>query len=154
MANEERGGEGECDVFLLLLTLLSELCSVVSSKEEAERAAARKTIVQIARELGSNYLLYLLTELGVILRNGPQVNFLFFVLFLFFVFCFILLYFFVCNLLNVQRHVYGAVLHAVVVELSSNMKPGEIDYCYPTISKVFLILSFNFYCLILFCSIS
>jgi hypothetical protein len=46
---------------------------VLASKEQDERAAARKTIVQIARDLGSNYLLYILTELNSILKQGHEV---------------------------------------------------------------------------------
>eukprot|EP00026_Physarum_polycephalum_P000036 Phypoly_transcript_00036.p1 GENE.Phypoly_transcript_00036~~Phypoly_transcript_00036.p1 ORF type:complete len:2902 (+),score=637.83 Phypoly_transcript_00036:86-8791(+) len=84
--------------------LIAKICGVLASKAQDERSAARKTVVQIARDLGSNYLLYILTELNNILKSGHE------------------------------RHVYGEVLYAIVAELASSMKPGEIDHCFPIIS--------------------
>ena len=77
--------------------VLTTLCQILRSKAQELRDNLRKTLCVVARILGPKYLYFILKELKGALRAASQL------------------------------HILGYTVHSLLTELSSVLKPGDLD---------------------------
>lgn len=79
--------------------VLLDICHILKSRTQESRDQARKTLAEIAVLTGPNYVGFILKALRTALQRGYQL------------------------------HVLSYTLHYVFVQLASQLKPGDLDYC-------------------------
>ncbi|KAF2996478.1 U3 snoRNP protein [Curvularia kusanoi] len=79
--------------------VLLDICHILKSRTEESRAQARKTLSEIAVLTGPEYVGFILKALRTALQRGYQL------------------------------HVLSYTLHYILVNLASQLKPGDLDYC-------------------------
>ncbi|KAL2001769.1 hypothetical protein VTN02DRAFT_1293 [Thermoascus thermophilus] len=89
----------EEDMALRLPPVLLDVCSVLKSKAQESRDAARKTLSEIAIILGPSYFRYILKELRGVLTKGYQL------------------------------HVLSFTVHSMLVSTTDEFKQGDLDHC-------------------------
>jgi len=89
-----------------LTGVLLKVCVFLRSKIESTRRAARETMLQILRELGTKYLHKILTELCALLTRGYLV------------------------------HVLIFTVHSLIAGVRDIIQPGDIDPCLQNILQV------------------
>ncbi|XP_063423263.1 small subunit processome component 20 homolog isoform X1 [Mytilus trossulus] len=87
--------------------ILLKVCNFLKSRAKDIRVTARDTLVKISLSLGPRYFPYILSELRGALRRGYQL------------------------------HVLGFTLHALLRNMSTVIKPGELDFCRASLQQVF-----------------
>ncbi|KAJ4411776.1 U3 snoRNP protein [Didymella pomorum] len=79
--------------------VLLDICHILKSRTQESRDQARKTLAEIAVLTGPNYVGFILKALKTALQRGYQL------------------------------HVFSYTLHYILVQLASQLKPGDLDYC-------------------------
>lgn len=82
-----------------LPAVLLDICYILKSKAQESRDMSRNTLSDIAVLMGPRYLGFILKALRTALQRGYQL------------------------------HVLSFTLHHILVKLSDQMKPGDLDYC-------------------------
>ncbi|GAV51625.1 hypothetical protein ZYGR_0AF00960 [Zygosaccharomyces rouxii] len=90
-------GLDEAKLVSLLPGTLTSLCQILRSRSEELRDAVRKTLAEISKILGAEYLPFILKELISALRRGSQV------------------------------HVLSFTVHHVLKTLETSLKPSDLD---------------------------
>lgn len=88
--------------------VLTTLCQILRSKAQELRDNLRKTLCVVARILGPKYLYFILKELKGALRRGSQL------------------------------HILGYTVHSLLTELSSVLKPGDLDDSLELLSEIII----------------
>lgn len=91
-----------------LAGVLTDICHILRSKAWEAREMARETLVEIAIILGASYFGFLLKELRGALTRGYQL------------------------------HVLSYTMHSILTAVVPRFKPGDLDYCLPTIVMVIM----------------
>jgi U3 small nucleolar RNA-associated protein 20 len=86
--------------------MLLDICYILKSKADEARTMSRNTLSDIALILGPGYLGFIVKALKTALQRGYQL------------------------------HVLSFTLHHILVKLSDQMKPGDLDYCLADIVDV------------------
>ncbi|KAF2653410.1 hypothetical protein K491DRAFT_751402 [Lophiostoma macrostomum CBS 122681] len=89
-----------------LPAVLLDICHILKSRSQDGRDMARNTLAEIATLTGPPYLGFILKSLRTALQRGYQL------------------------------HVLSFTLHHILVQLSSRMQPGDLDYCLSDIVDV------------------
>lgn len=79
--------------------VLLDICHILKSRTQESRDQSRKTLSEIAVLTGPNYVGFILKALRTALQRGYQL------------------------------HVLSYTLHYILVNLASQLKPGDLDYC-------------------------
>jgi U3 small nucleolar RNA-associated protein 20 len=79
--------------------VLLDICHILKSRTQESRDQSRKTLSEIAVLTGPNYVGFVLKALRTALQRGYQL------------------------------HVLSYTLHYILVNLASQLKPGDLDYC-------------------------
>jgi U3 small nucleolar RNA-associated protein 20 len=79
--------------------VLLDICHILKSRTQESRDQARKTLAEIAVLTGPNYVGFILKALKTALQRGYQL------------------------------HVFSYTLHYILVQLASQLRPGDLDYC-------------------------
>jgi U3 small nucleolar RNA-associated protein 20 len=86
--------------------VLLDICYILKSRAQESRDMARTTLTDIATFMGANYLGFILKALRTALQRGYQL------------------------------HVLSFSLHHILVKLSDQLRPGDLDYCLSDIVEV------------------
>lgn len=89
-----------------LPAVLLDICYILKSRAQESRDMSRNTLSEIAVLMGPGYLSFILKALRTALQRGYQL------------------------------HVLSFTLHHILVKLSDQMKPGDLDYCLADIVDV------------------
>ncbi|KAF2134425.1 U3 snoRNP protein Utp20 [Dothidotthia symphoricarpi CBS 119687] len=89
-----------------LPAVLLDICYILKSRAQESRDMARNTLSDIAVLMGSSYVGFILKALRTALQRGYQL------------------------------HVFSFTLHHIMVKLSDQLKPGDLDYCLSDIVDV------------------
>ncbi|KAL1595091.1 U3 snoRNP protein [Paraconiothyrium brasiliense] len=88
--------------------VLLDMSHILRSKDQGSRDMARNTLAEIATFTGPPYFGFILRALRIALSRGYQL------------------------------HVLSFTLHKIIVELSEQLKPGDLDYCVADIVDVIM----------------
>jgi U3 small nucleolar RNA-associated protein 20 len=88
--------------------VLLDICYILKSRAQESRDMARNTLTDIATAMGSGYLGFILKALRTALQRGYQL------------------------------HVLSFVMHHILVKLSDQLKPGDLDYCLSDVVDVIM----------------
>lgn len=102
------------EIELRLPSLLLDLGHILKSRAQDARDLARNTLTEIACIAGPSYLGFIIKALRIALQRGYQL------------------------------HVLSFTLHSILVKLSEQLQPGDLDYCLPDIVDVILDDIFGF----------
>lgn len=91
-----------------LPSVLLDICHILRSRAQDSRDMSRNTLAEIASFSGPAYLGFILKALRIALQRGYQL------------------------------HVLSFTLHSILVRLSEQMKPGDLDYCITDIVDVLM----------------
>lgn len=91
-----------------LPAVLLDICYILKSRAQESRDMARNTLSEIAVLMGSSYVGFILKALRTALQRGYQL------------------------------HVFSFTLHHIMVKLSDQLKPGDLDYCLSEIVDVIM----------------
>jgi U3 small nucleolar RNA-associated protein 20 len=91
-----------------LPSVLLDISHILKSKSQDGRDMARTTLSEIAMLTGPTYLSFILKSLRTALQRGYQL------------------------------HVLSFTLHHILVKMSPQLKPGDLDYCLPEIVDVIM----------------
>ncbi|KAH7115212.1 armadillo-type protein [Dendryphion nanum] len=91
-----------------LPAVLLDICHILKSKSQDGRDMSRNTLSEIATLIGPRYLNFILKSLRTALQRGYQL------------------------------HVLSYTLHHILVKLSPDLRPGDLDYCLPEIVDVIM----------------
>jgi U3 small nucleolar RNA-associated protein 20 len=91
-----------------LPAVLLDICHILKSKSQEGRDMARNTLAEIATLTGPTYLGFILKALRTALQRGYQL------------------------------HVLSFTLHYILVKMTDQLKPGDIDYCLTHIVDVIM----------------
>jgi U3 small nucleolar RNA-associated protein 20 len=88
--------------------VLLDICHILKSRTQESRDQSRKTLSEIAVLTGPNYVGFILKALRTALQRGYQL------------------------------HVLSYTLHYILVNLASQLKPGDLDYCVADIVDIIM----------------
>ncbi|KAL5116990.1 U3 snoRNP protein [Pleosporales sp. CAS-2024a] len=88
--------------------VLLDICYILKSRAQESRDMSRNTLTEIATVMGPGYLGFILKALRTALQRGFQL------------------------------HVLSFSMHHILVKLSDQIKPGDLDYCLPEIVDVIM----------------
>ncbi|KAF2730764.1 HEAT repeat protein-like protein [Polyplosphaeria fusca] len=88
--------------------VLMDICYILRSKSQDGRDLARNTLAEIAKVLGFKYLGFILESLRTALKRGSQL------------------------------HVLSFTLHHILVQMSPELEPGDLDYCLDDIVAIII----------------
>lgn len=91
-----------------LPAVLLDVCHILKSRSQDGRDMARNTLAEIANLTGPSYLSFILKSMRTALQRGYQL------------------------------HVLSFTLHHILVKISPELKPGDLDYCLPDIIDVIM----------------
>lgn len=91
-----------------LPSLLLDICHILRSRSQDSRDMSRNTLTEIVTFTGPTYLSFVLKALRTALQRGYQL------------------------------HVLSFTLHSILVKLSEQLKPGDLDYCLTDIVDVIM----------------
>ena len=96
------------EIRLRLPRVLLDICHILKSRSQDARDMARNTLTEIATLLGAEYLGFIVKSLRGPLKRGYQL------------------------------HVLSFTVHHILVELSPQLEPGDLDYCLSDIVAVIM----------------
>ncbi|KAH7410459.1 armadillo-type protein [Phaeosphaeria sp. MPI-PUGE-AT-0046c] len=88
--------------------VLLDICYILKSRAQESRDMSRNTLTDIATVMGPNYLGFILKALRTALQRGYQL------------------------------HVLSFSMHHILVKLSDQLKPGDLDYCLSDIVDIIM----------------
>ncbi|KAH8724417.1 armadillo-type protein [Phaeosphaeriaceae sp. PMI808] len=88
--------------------VLLDICYILKSRAQESRDMSRNTLTDIALAMGPTYLGFILKALRTALQRGYQL------------------------------HVLSFSMHHILVKLSDQLSPGDLDYCLPDIVNVIM----------------
>ncbi|KAF2031912.1 hypothetical protein EK21DRAFT_62225 [Setomelanomma holmii] len=91
-----------------LPTVLLDICYILKSRAQESRDMARNTLTDIATFMGPSYFGFIIKALRTALQRGYQL------------------------------HVLSFTMHHILVKLSDQLKPGDIDYCLSDVVDVIM----------------
>lgn len=91
-----------------LPAVLTDVCNILRSRSQESRDVTRKTLVEISSLIGPTYFGFVLKELRSALARGYQL------------------------------HVLSFTMHAILVAIASNLKPGDLNYCVSQIVSIIM----------------
>lgn len=93
---------------LHLPPVLTDICHILRSRASESRDMARRTLAEIAAQLGPDSFAFILRELKVALTRGYQL------------------------------HVLSFTLHSLLLAVTPHLQPGALDYCLPQIVQIIM----------------
>ena len=96
------------DLSLHLPPVLTDICHILRSRASESRDMTRRTLAEIAAQLGPDSFAFILRELKVALTRGYQL------------------------------HVLSFTLHSLLLAVTPHLQPGALDYCLPHIVQIIM----------------